>query len=79
MKSNNYKEMKKVEKKLNTLDYVFFAMIKDLEKMKNENRNTEFIKLRLRLTELFNNDIKNTKDEYMRLLDVVYGGTLTPA
>ena len=76
MKTKDYKEMQKADKKLNTLRYVFNAMNHDLEKMKTpefpKNQSEDFKKLRSRFTTLFNTDMKNAYKEYYRLLDVVY-------
>ena len=84
MITNDYKEMIKTKKKLNTLDYVFHAMKKDLDemkevkKMKDENYNCNLeegstaFNLRERITELLDKQITPTYNEYKKLLDVVY-------
>ena len=77
MKTNDYKEMIKTKKKLNTLDYVFHAMVKDFDKMKEENdfnleKGESAFNLRERITDLLNKQITPTYNEYKRLLDVVY-------
>jgi hypothetical protein len=75
-KTKEYKEMIKVNKKLNTLRYVFYAMIYDLDKMKTpefpKNQSEDFKKLRSRVTTLFNTDMKNTYKEYEQLVNLVY-------
>jgi len=69
-----YKEMIKVNKKLNTLRYVFYAMIYDLDKMlKNDlYHSDEYNKLYSRLKTLFDTDMKKSYKEYERLVNLVY-------
>ncbi len=76
MKTKDYKEMQKVKKKLNTLQYVFDAMNQDLEKMQTSefpyNQTDEYKNLYDRMYDLFHNQMEIFSEEYIRLLNIVY-------
>jgi len=76
------KDMKLAKKRVNTLHYVFDAMMHDASKMRIANggklpETIEFEKLKSRSSNLLN-DLYIASEEYRRLLKVYYDPEICP-
>ena len=76
------KDMKLAKKRVNTLHYVFDAMMHDASKMRITNggklpETIEFEKLKSRSSNLLY-DLYNASEEYRRLLKVYYDPEICP-
>ncbi len=76
----NYKDMQLAKKRVNTLHYVFDAMMHDASKMKDADKmkTAEFEILKSRSCQIVKVDMKSALDEYLRLVDVVYAPEICP-
>jgi len=83
MKCQDKKDMQLAKKRLNTLHYVFDAMMHDASKMRTANggklpETIEFEKLKSRSANFLQVDLINADDEYRRLLKVYYAPEICP-